>query len=397
MAKIDNIYHNLLNEILHKGFRYEDPNRKGVHRIQIPSYTIEHDFVDGFPAITTKKLYWKGVVGELILFLRGDTNIKYLVDNDINIWNKDAYNCYLEQVKKAGLAPNDEVVLVYDDWLKEIKEGEYLLGDLRRVYGAQWRDWNGNGLISPIKMIPDSMKDYTTEELLEQWHKHMVKTSFSLVDANKEPTTRIGIDQISNLIKGLKENPMGTRHMVTAWNPAELDEMALPPCHWSFEVLVEPLPTKNIINKSPWLFNKDGVTVINTDNTPKYQFTLKWHQRSVDTFLGLPFNIASYALLAQIIGRMTNMVPKGVIGDLSNVHIYEPHLDAVKEQLSRNTNEYQNCELETDISLHNQFALFRNKELSLDEILNEFSIGDFVLKNYESYPVIKADMLAYNK
>jgi len=309
MSKIDKKYHKLLRKILKKGTKYEDPNRKGVQRIQIPSYTIKHDFIDGFPAITTKKLYWKGVVGELLWFLRGDTNIKYLTDNNIHIWDKDAIN--------------------YD------KDG-----DLGRVYGAQWRDFNR----------PYSIK---------------------------------GLDQISNLIKGLKENPMGTRHIVTAWNPAELNDMALPPCHWSFEILVEPIYQNKRYNESSNLGLKK----------PEYQFTIKWHQRSVDTFLGLPFNIASYALLAQIIGKLTNMKPKGIIGDLSNVHIYEPHLDAVKEQLSRDVDMYRECELVCNSNIEYHY----NKGKSLNDTINDLDILDFELFNYKSYPRIPAEMLAYNK
>ena len=335
MAKIDESYHNLLNNILEDGFKYEDPNRKGINRIQIPSYTIKHDFENGFPAITTKKLYWKGVVGELIWFLRGDTNIKYLVDNGINIWNKDAANYYLKHNPRGT-----------EKGFKEgINERNHIAGDLGRVYGAQWRNWADEKGIGYIHST---------------------------------------IDQISNLIKGLKENPMGTRHIVTAWNPAELNDMALPPCHWSFEILVEPIYENKRYNDASNLGLKK----------PEYKFTLKWHQRSVDTFLGLPFNIASYALLAHIIGKLTNMKPKGIIGDLSNVHIYEPHLDAVKEQLSRNINEHGECELHT---VNNSILNINPKEENLDELFRLLMIQDFELKNYNSHSRIPAEMLAYNK
>jgi len=235
MAKIDIAYHKLLQEIKQKGFKYEDPNRKNVYRYQIPNYQIQHNFSDGFPAITTKKLYWKGVVGELLWFLRGDTNIKYLVDNGINIWNKDAYN-----YAKLKCNYNRNIEEFINDVKKSNKFHGYTfkLGDLGRVYGAQWRNFMG----------------YADN-----------------------------VDQFSNLIKGLKETPMGTKHIVTAWNPAELKDMALPPCHWSFEILVEPL---SVLDQT--LFVKDNSKKGWTVNAkrPKYQFTLKWHQRSVDTFLG---------------------------------------------------------------------------------------------------------------
>lgn len=342
-------YHNLLLEILKNGFTYNDPNRKGVNRIQIPSYQFKHDFKDGFPAITTKKLFWKGVVAELLWFLRGDTNIKYLVDNGVNIWNKDAYNYYLKQYPKIHLK--------YEDWLEEIGNVQ-TIGDLGRVYGAQWRNFIGYHM-SPYHEVEE-------------------------------------IDQISNLIKGLKENPMGTKHIVTAWNPAELDKMALPPCHWSFEILVEPIqPNKFGITRTGFEivdFSKNPPKTISKVKYPKYQFTLKWHQRSVDTFLGLPFNIASYALLAQIIGKMTNMIPKGIIGDLSNVHIYEPHLEAVKEQLSRNVDKYDGGKL----NIPNVEKIFSN-EKDLNEVINSLEIKDFILEDYKSYPAISAEMLPYNK
>ena len=332
MAIIDKKYHSLLKFIMKNGFKYEDPNRKGINRIQIPSCQIEYDFKDGFPAITTKKLYWKGVVGELLWFLRGDTNIKYLQDNNIHIWDKDA----------ANFNKN---------------------GDLGRVYGAQWREWIG----------------------FKQYEKY-AETKYT--------------DQISNLIKGLKENPMGTRHIVTAWNPAELDNMALPPCHWSFEILVEPMSAidrVSLLGKPLKTFTKNAFEqhkLCDKYNIPEYKFTLKWHQRSVDTFLGLPFNIASYALLAHIISKMTNMVPKGIVGDLSNVHIYEPHLDAVKEQLSRDVNGYDDCKL--FFSEGTERFLERNDK-NVDFKMKNINIKDFSLINYQSYPAIKAEMLAYNK
>lgn len=355
MAAIDEKYHELLQHILDNGFKYEDPNRKGIYRIQIPHYQIKHDLQHSFPAITTKELYWKGVVGELLWFLRGDTNIKYLIDNNINIWNKDAYNYYLSK------RWDNTKVMSFEKFILEIKtrNRDNGLGNLGRIYGAQWRTWNKG---------PDEYDLYNGR-----------------------------VDQISNLIKGLKENPMGTKHIITAWNPAELDNMALPPCHWSFEILVEPLTwTKRrvISGKSiEWINSNYTHKDFDLEGIPKYQFTLKWHQRSVDSFLGAPFNIASYALLAHIIGKMTNMIPKSLIGDLSNVHIYEPHMDAVKEQLSRDVNKYDNCEL--DIRYINDKPFTKNHD-DLNVLFDALAINDFELKGYKSYPRIPAEMLPYN-
>lgn len=365
MAKIDKIYRDLLLEIIGQGFTYEDPNRKGVNRIQIPSYKIEYNFSDGFPAVTTKKLYWKGVVGELIWFLRGDTNIKYLVNNNINIWNKDAYNYYKKICKT-----NSILSVNFDQWLSSIKSGmvwkdnmpnDYKLGDLGPVYGHQWRRFEGY------------------EPGTGTWEEGIFYS----------------VDQIDTLITGLKENPMGTEHIVSAWNPAKLRNMALPPCHWSFEVLVEPMSIQERINNSNCVIttnlksDKEWLEVLDKYNAPKHKFTLKWHQRSTDTFLGLPFNIASYALLAYIIGNTVNMIPKAIEGDLSNVHIYEPHLEAAKEQLERDTSKYSNCNLNIAEDIPWRF--------SLNGIVNGLEIEDFKLRDYNSYPAIKADMLAYNK
>lgn len=342
MSVIDKTYHQLLKTIIADGFKYEDPNRKGVNRIQIPNYQFKHNFSDGFPAITTKKLYWRGVVAELLWILKGDTNIKYLLDNGINIWNKDAYNYYLKQGLEAGHKSNSKLILTFEEWLNEIKNDEDLLGDLGRVYGAQWRDWVGVNKGERFKTI----------------------------------------DQISNLIKGLKENPMGTKHIVTAWNPAELDNMALPPCHYQFIILPEPIYENKRLNEA----SNNGLKL------PEYKFTLKFSMRSSDVFLGLPFNLSSYALLAHIIGKMTNMVPKSIIGDLSNVHIYEPHLDAVKEQLSRDVNKYDECELRFAGEESNQ-----GLEKGNVDIFNHLEIRNFRLRDYESYQAIPAEMLPYNK
>lgn len=364
MALIDKKYHSILKECLKKGFRYEDPNRKGVHRIQIPYYTFKWDFKDGFPAVTTKKLYWKGIVGELLWFLDGDTNIKYLVDNNIHIWDKDAYNffkkaqeyCDIEDLSMSEFIKKVGKYTTYSDYPE--------IGDLGRVYSAQWRDW------SKLRKVHQN----------NTW-----------IEGREE-----NLDQISNLITGLQKNPMGTKHIVTAWNPAELNDMALPPCHWSFEILVEPFSLK----EQQKYAKKHLAEFISGEEVglPQYQFTLKWHQRSVDTFLGLPFNIASYALLAHIIGKLTNMVPKGLIGDLSNVHIYEPHLDAVNTQLKRSVNMFNSqCELLIkDRPEYHKIQKHGLSSCSFDNLMSNLKINDFNLTEHTEQPAIKAEMIPYS-
>lgn len=372
MAKIDKKYHKLLNTILDKGRWYEDPNRKGVKRLQIPHYSFEYNLKDGFPAITTKKLYWKAIVVELLWFLKGDTNIKYLVDNNINIWNKDAYNWYLKNSREDSDGHNNS----FEDYIDFIKNNDKLYdenmtlnrkGDLGRIYGAQWRDWNKVGL-----------------------------------DNDGEPVLQGGFDQISNLIKNLKEKPLATDHIVTAWNPAELNDMSLPPCHKGFQLMVyelntnERLGNNSLDNLLRYFLEKYSEEEINDDldhgNAPKYGFDLVWEQRSVDTFLGLPFNIASYALLAGIIGKMTNMIPGKIIGDLRNVHIYDNSMESVKKQLSRDVNKYNSSKVNRYIN--EEVELFNTNKMSLNDLFNSFEIDMFELENYKSYNNIKAEMLS---
>lgn len=325
MAKVDKSYLDLLEYILKEGFRYEDPNRKGIYRIQVPSYTFYHEFKDGFPKITTKDLYWKAVVGELIWFLKGDTNIKYLNENNIHIWDKDAKN----------FSDN---------------------GDLGPIYGAQWRRWR-----------KPSIKD--GEE---------------------------SIDQLQNLIRDLKEKPLGTQHIVTAWNPSEIDKMALPPCHWSFQILVQPME-----HIEKWDIDKAITPEVGAQEDSceskkaKYGFTLKWNQRSVDTFLGLPFNIASYALLAHIIAELTDMVPLAIEGNLSNVHLYEPHLDAVKKQMARSVNMWNSkTTLILSPSIKDLCTAYKGDDITFDALCNGMNINDFTFPYHTSQSALKAEMFA---
>lgn len=349
MAKIDKNYHNLLDKILQEGYTYEDPNRKGVNRIEIPSYTFRHEFKDGFPAITTKKLNYKSVVTELIWFLRGDTNIKYLVDNSCNIWNKDAYNYYVKQCQKQSMKFNSfdvfECILKGSALVgvKIFKPHNYQYGDLGPVYGYQWRTWTN---------------DYSVSEGVDRYY-----------------------DQIQDLIKGLKERPLATDHIVNAWNVGSKEDMALPPCHYGFQIVVRPLnKIKCDCSESQAIYCGSKCQI------PQYGFELHWQQRSVDTFLGLPFNIASYATLALILEKITGYKALAIQGDLKKVHLYDNSLDAVKEQLNRDVNKYGKCDLRMDVLTEVQF------EKGIKHV-NEIEPGSFQLINYESYPHIKVEML----
>jgi len=327
MAIIDINYSNLLNTIMKSGYLYDDPNRKNIKRLEIPSYTFRHEFKDGFPAITTKKLGYNNVVTELIWFLKGNTDVKYLVNNGCNIWNKDAYNHY-------------EGKLTYNEWLFEIENNpNTVLGSLGRVYGHQWRNFNG-------------------------------------------------IDQIKRLITNLKEKPLATDHIVNSWNAGDLQNMALPPCHYGFQIVVKPL---NYIER---FHKKKEPKKWGIDDKIQYGFELHWTQRSVDTFLGLPYNIASYATLALILEKITGYKALAIQGDLKKVHLYGNSLEAVKEQLSRNPSKYNDSKL--SISPVGQ-AIFEHKTGDLTALLNMLEPHHFKLENYESYPAIKVEMLERNK
>lgn len=675
MAEIDYTYHKLVEEILNDGFTYEDPNRKGEKRVQIPKYTFVHNFSDGFPAPTTKELYWRGVVGETLWILRGDTNIKYLVDNDINIWNKDAYNYYLNWYNKS-VVKNITYPLTRKEFIEHIKtnklltNGKYILGDLGKVYGYQLR--NFAGIFDQLKWIINTMKNnplatkktvtyinpadkyqqaltpcFTEDTLINTSkgykkiidikendlvlvkegdykrvykkmktpyegtligldikgrrdilkctpnHEFFVKDKgwvdalfleegdyvgmpinqskklenfyykqkvnqvkeinksidmsikdvwwmmgyflgdgwvsksantihFAVADSEKDiiiPKLKKVLPSLNEMKKRNKNSGASNRYYLTNKGYSELlrlfgsgaSNKFIPEfvhnapkdyikiflegykmadgtktvdfyqygtvseslaygvqlllakigqpstvtysnqpkykeiqgrkvrqkekyyivnsylgktydvildddilwyeiqniynyknikttvynmsveeshtytafniinhnCHTGFKILVEPLTYEEKLYRPE-----------------EYGFTLQWEQDSVDTFLGLPFNIASYALLAKMLGTITNMVPKGIIGDLSNVHIYKEHLPAVEKQLRRDVNKYGKCELSIN---HLAEDYMRSDNFDLDNFLLNAYINDYTLKGYESYSPIKAKMLAYNK
>lgn len=295
MAKIDLEFQKLCKKITLEGKEYGNKNR-GVKRKQIPSYTLRHDFKDGFPAITNKKLYWKGIVGELIWFLRGDNDVSYLNENGINIWNKDAYNWYLNTDNKLSIEEFSAI-------------GK---GSVGQNYSVQWRNFNGN------------------------------------------------TDQIDNLIKGMKSDIMSSRLKVNAWNPSETNLTALPPCHSEFQVIGVPL-----------------------DNG-EFGFELHWNQRSVDTFLGLPFNIASYGLLAKILEQLTGYKAIAIEGTLKCVHFYDNQYKAVGELMDRDPTKHSNC----DVHINDVVGS------GIDEIFNNYKISDFNLVGYSSDKEIKVEMLS---
>ena len=306
MNKLDKQYTDLLQDILNNGVVKSD--RTGTGTISIFGRQIRHNMQDGFPLITTKKMAWKSVVTELIWFLKGDTNIKYLVDNDCHIWNGDAYKNYCSQPQFVG----HEDIPSMEWFVNEIKNNSKFankFGNLGPIYGKQWRRWTHGK-----QQFEDK-----NGKLWLQFEYH---------------------DQIKDLIEQLKINPDSRRLMVNAWNVGELDQMTLPPCHYSFQVYTRELSEDERFN---WYGNKIGSHMhhdhieqeMNENNVPTRAISLSWNQRSVDTFLGLPFNIASYGLLLEIIAKTVNMVPDELIGNLGDVHLYSNHVEQAKEQIGR--------------------------------------------------------------
>jgi thymidylate synthase len=350
MNNIDRQYKELLDHILH--FGVDKADRTGTGTKSIFGWQIRHNMKEGFPLLTTKKMAWKTMVTELLWFLRGDTNIKFLVDNGCNIWNGDAYKNYCkwynsqdeaEKVYEGAVLPTQQ------EFINRIKTDDKFankFGELGPIYGAQWRKWGG-------------LQDLTDDD---------------------KP---IYLDQIANLISELKTNPDSRRLMVSAWNVGELNQMVLPPCHYGFQVYTRKLSLKERYSIAKYDWPPDGlhnvaINRLEQRNIPRRAISLMWNQRSVDTFLGLPFNIASYALLLEIIAKEVNMIPEELIGNLGDVHLYNNHIEQAKEQTSRTPFELPEIKL-------GHFG-------SILENIHAVDLSDFKIENYQSHPAIKAPL-----
>ncbi len=296
MNSLDKRYQELLQDILDNGVEKKD--RTGTGTISVFGRQIRHKMSEGFPLLTTKRMPFKTIVTELLWFLRGDTNIKFLVDNNCHIWNGDAYKRFTYYTdEETSMERFIELIKTDDEFAKK-------WGELGPVYGKQWRSWGND----------------------EEFHN-------GVAYAWQGPH-----DQIKSLIEDLKTNPDSRRLMVTAWNPAELQEMVLPPCHYGFQVYTRELTFQERLNRyDPHKLYHSEVDSWFLDelNVPTRAISLMWNQRSVDTFLGLPFNIASYGLLLEIIAKAVNMVPDELIGNLGDVHLYSNHVEQAKEQIGR--------------------------------------------------------------
>lgn len=292
-------YLELLDNICRTGVVRGD--RTGTGTKGIFGYQMRFDLCEGFPLMTTKRVFLKGVIHELLWFLRGETNIKYLVENGVHIWDSDAFRYYNELCIKHGVLPVDKDTFLAAAGMESPIEG-YRFGDLNHVYGYQWRSW---------------------------------------------PRPEGGaIDQITAAIDTIKHNPTSRRIIVSAWNVADIEGMALPPCHTMFQFFVA-----------------EG------------RLSCQLYQRSADVFLGVPFNIASYALLTMMIAKECNLEPGEFIHTLGDAHLYLNHLEQAAEQLSREPRKLPVMRLREDVK-----SIF------------DYKYEDFTLEGYDPHPTIKAPL-----
>jgi len=352
MNALDITYNELLMDIMTNGVEKSD--RTGTGTVSVFGRQIRHKMSDGFPLLTTKKMAIKTMMTELKWFLKGDTNIKYLVDNGCNIWNGDAYKRYSAVSSLSGQIKS----LTQEEFINQIKTDDEFAkqwGELGPIYGTQWRGWKTESLIKTTLKDPLSGED-------------------TYVEGTKY------IDQIANLINELKTNPDSRRLMVSAWNVGELDQMVLPPCHYGFQVYTRELSVKernewfqincngnNPLMKSDWKGYE-----LDQQNIPKRAISLMWNQRSVDTFLGLPFNIASYGTLLLLLAETVGMVPEELIGNLGDVHLYSNHIEQATEQCGRRPYNLPKLEVTNCDIMNGKF--------------------EYDLTMYESHPTIKAPL-----
>jgi thymidylate synthase len=359
MNNIDKQYLELVNHILRFGNTKQD--RTGTGTKSIFGWQIRHSMKEGFPLLTTKKMAWKTMVTELLWFLRGDTNIKYLVDNGCHIWDGDCYKAYRKNmtlsvnkgydIDRNSLKENENGFSPYtqEEFINKIKTDDEFAkkwGELGPVYGRQWRSWKQKDILD---------WGYKEGEIL--------------------------IDQIANAIHLLKTDPDSRRILVNSWNVGELDQMVLPPCHFSFQFYTRELSESelNILyNKRRGVGEIDtnysiGTIIAKDPSIPRRAISLLWNQRSTDAPLGLPINIPSYSLLLMMVAKQVNMIPEEVIGNLGDCHIYLNQIEGIKEQLSR---------------IPYELPIVKISDRQVNDI-SEYTIEDFTLENYQCHPKIK--------
>lgn len=325
-------YQNLLSEIMTKGFEYEDPNRRGVIRKQIPYYTLQHDFEEGFPIIGLKQTYPRMAFNEMKAFMLGKNTLRDLEKLGITFWRKDAYNFFMKN--SASSISFDEYMSMLDNDILP-----YTTGTLGKIYPHQIRNWNDH------------------------------------------------IDQLDFVLDRLKDNPMTTKNIVTMWNPSDEHMQALTPCHTRFSFVVEKLPNKHygyIID-----FSNDNPPEPIGEGVPQYGLRIQWNQDSVDTFLGLPMNIMYYSFACHVFANYLGMKPLGIIGNLTNVHLYDNSFEAVNQLLTYDVS------VLNDVHVYNKLPTIYN---SLNDYLDQIDYVDhFKMFDYKHLGRHNVEMLPYSK
>lgn len=368
---VDKQYLELVSKIINTGFKKSD--RTGTGTISIFSHELRFDLREGFPLLTSKKVFTKAVIHELIWFLRGDTNIKYLIDNGVHIWDGDAYKFYEKNTPNRHVSgsesdpmnqfmswkgENDPLSgypilerLTKEEFINRIKTDDNFAkkwGDLGPIYGKQWRRWGG------LKVEKTSGPG-----LVEPYIRYV-------------PTE---IDQIKNIVNRLKTDPDSRRLIVSAWNLGEMEEMVLPPCHNFFQCWTREM---SLEERSEFLGKIDPIDLthrkLDSLRIPDRYISMKVNIRSNDIFLGNPFNIASYAILLHLLAKEVNMAPLELIISIGDAHIYQNHIDACKIQLQNETYPLPKLELNPNCSIFN------------------LEYEDIKIVGYQSAPSIKAEL-----
>ena len=403
MNNLDKQYTDFLQDIIDNGVRKED--RTGTGTLSVFGRQIRHKMSEGFPLLTTKKMAWKTMVTELLWFLRGDTDVRFLWGNNCSIWDGDWY-------KKYKTTCSEPYTL--EEVKQKVKEGNHnfhdSMFDMGPIYGRQWRNWK-----------------------------------FTDKFTNGEQIAYVNgkIDQIANSLNLLKTDPDSRRNKVSAWNVGEMDQMTLPPCHTDFQFYTRELSREERIQfyykrdcgngklmpdkiLKEELKSERTVKMLDKLNIPTRAISLMWNQRSVDTFLGLPFNIASYGLLLEIIAKEVNMVPDELIGNLGDTHLYLNHIEQAKEQIGRELSLEERKQIFEDSGYvcdvwpfngdwngeydgfgiprfsREPYPLPTLKHMKTDEFYKSLSEDlslfthldntDFIIENYQSHPTIKAPL-----
>lgn len=389
MNTVDKVYIDLLNDIMERG---KEKNTRAGEVLSVFGRQLRFDLKEGFPLLTTKKVFMKGITHELLWFLQrpfnshGSMNIYYLNMNNVHIWDDDAYRWFKEWIDKHIVEPvnmdYEFVVCINDDEIEKKPVFEHWMFAESKKNDLEWL----------INMSKEEFLDLVFQKVELRVYTGMLYDIYRFGDLGPiygkqwrsfgdALNTYHGVDQIRNVIETLKTNPNDRRMLCVAYNPAAIYQMALPPCHVMMQFYTRPL---NRYERHRWLIenanrdpNEDWLDVTNEEmdslGAPRYGLSCMWTQRSVDVCCGLPFNIASYALLTHMIAEIVGMIPDELVGSLGDCHIYKNHIDGVNEQLTR-----EGCEILPKLTIK------RNVRT-----IEDFRYNDFEVKGYNPDPPIK--------